>query len=402
VSLFTGPDNLAVIRAASVTPERVKWLWPGRIPFGKLTVTDGDPGLGKSTVILDVSARTTTASPMPDGHRPDTPRGVLLLSAEDGVADTIVPRLTAAGANLELVTIIDHVTDDDGPRPVELPADIDRIQTYTASLLYGDDDQAWSTPGLVVVDPLMAFLAGTVNANSDQDVRRVLYRLKVMAEETGCAVVAIRHLNKRDGGNPLYRGGGSIGIIGAARAGLLVGVDPDDDGRRILAVSKSNLAAKPTSLAYRLVGDGRLGVAKVVWDGATEHTAEDLLGRPAERPAPKLEAAEAFLEKALATEARPVTWLQKVAKDRRLSWRTVQTAKEALEVIAWRKGEEGRKGGGAWWWRLPAGQLSIKDATTSVSPDCGLNPDPESAGQGTDSEVPAVKDATTREEEGAR
>ena len=391
--------GLATIRACHVEPKKVKWLWPGRIPAGKVTVLDGDPGLGKSTITLDLTARLTTASPLPDGHRPEGPICVLLLSAEDGVEDTIVPRLKVAGADLNKVTIVDHVGDEDGPRPVELPTDAALVERWLASYLYADDDDAAPVfPGLVVVDPLMAFLGGQVNAHRDQDVRRALYPLKLLAERTGVAVLVIRHLNKAGGSNPLYRGGGSIGIIGAARAGLLVAPDPDDDQRRILAVSKSNLAAKPPSLAYRLVGDDLYGAARITWQGASDHTADDLLDRPVDRPAPKRDQAEDFLRQALAVDARPVAWLQKAAKGKGISWDTVKRAKEALEVIVDRRGEEGRRGGGAWWWRLPAGQLSIKEGTIKEgtidsTPDAPLNPEPETAGQGPSFGEPAIKES---------
>lgn len=260
------------------------------------------------------------------------------------------PGLTAAGADLDLATIIDHVTDSAGPRPVEFPADLATIEAYCASLLYGEDGH---TPGLVVVDPLMAFLSGDVNSNRDQDIRRVLYRLKLMAEKTGCAVVAIRHLNKMPGGSPLYRGGGSIGIIGAARAGLLVGVDPDDEHRRILAVSKSNLAAKPESLAYRIAGDELYDTARVVWDGASGHTAEQLVGRPLERPSPQQEQGEAFLRDQLADGPRRAADLRDLADARGVAWRTVQRAAEALEVDVERRPEPGKRGRGPSWWSLP-------------------------------------------------
>jgi putative DNA primase/helicase len=390
--------ELATVRACHVTPERVKWLWPGRLPAGKLTTLDGDPGLGKSSITLDLTARFTTGSPLPDGHKPERPICVLLLSAEDGVADTIVPRLKVAGADLNKVTIIDHVTDAaDGPRPVELPADLDRIEKYAAGYVYSESnapDAPWAEMGLLIVDPVMAYLAGEVNAHRDQDVRRVLFRLKVMAERTGMAVVAVRHLNKAPGSNPLYRGGGSIGIIGAARAGLLVGVDPDDEHRRVLAVSKSNLAAKAPSLAYKLVGEEQYDTAKVVWQGTSEHTAEDLLGRPVERAAPKQDEAEEILQNALQAGPRSRAWIEQHAKRKGVSWRTIERAKAALEVIVERRGEAGKRGGGSYWWRLPEGQLSINSATTNTTPDGELNEEGETAGQGHDSDPPKINSAT--------
>jgi hypothetical protein len=129
---------------------------------------------------------------------------------------------------------------------------------------------------VVVIDPLMAFLSGQVDSHRDQDVRRVLASLAYMASRTGAAVVFVRHTNKGTG-SALDRGSGSIGIVGAARAGLLVAPDPDDEGRRILAMSKSNLAKTPDALAYRIVEDERYGVARVVWDGSSTRTANDLV-----------------------------------------------------------------------------------------------------------------------------
>jgi hypothetical protein len=399
--------ELAVIRAASVKPERVKWLWPGRIPAGKVTMLDGDPGLGKSTITLDLTARLTTASPLPDGHRPDKPMGVFLLSAEDGVADTIVPRLKVAGANLELVTIVDHVTDEGGPRPVELPTDLDRIEKYAAALLYGDDDdEEWFTPGLLIVDPVMAYLGGEVNAHRDQDVRRVLHRLKLMAESTGMAVVAVRHLNKMTGSSALYRGGGSIGIIGAARAGLLVGVDPDDEHRRILAVSKSNLAAKPPSLAYRVVGDDLYDTARIAWDGTSEHGADDLLGRPVERPSPQQDDAVEFLRGELAGGSRPAAELREEAKGKGLAWRTVQRAAEALEVDMEQRPEPGRRGPGPSWWTLPNARHGMR-ATTKHEPSGAhsevVKPqvsEPQDAGNGMRASTPSLLDDLDHDDPG--
>jgi hypothetical protein len=336
-------SGLAVIHAHEIKPQRVDWLWHRYIAFRKLTVFDGDPGLGKSTITLNLTARLSTGSPFPDGARPEGSYKVLLLSAEDGVEDTIVPRLEVAGANLANVDILDHVNDGSGPRPVELPGDLARVRK-----LVEDEGHA-----LVVIDPLMAFLGGEVNAHRDQDVRRALYPLKLMAEATGCAVVAVRHLNKMTGASALYRGGGSIGIVGAARGGLLVAPDPDDKGRVVLAVSKSNLAKFPPSLAYHVVGDELYDTARIVWEGPSTHTAEDLLGRPLERPAEAQDDAEAFLARELAKGPRQRQELYDLAEVAGLAWRTVQRAAAALEVKVDRIPEKGKKGRGPSWWSLP-------------------------------------------------
>ena len=267
-----GMAGPTLVTLSDVEPERVSWLWPGRLPAGKLVVLDGDPAVGKSTVSVTLTAHVTTGEDWPDGS-PCPAGNVLVLSAEDGLADTIRPRLDAAGADPSRVHALTELryVDEDGnsrSRSVTL-ADVASIEQAVTQ----------HTVRLVVVDVLMAYLPGRVDSHRDQDIRTVLSELAAMAERTGCCVLLLRHLNKATGGNPLYRGGGSIGIVGAARAAMLAAVDPDDDTRRILAVTKSNLAAMPPALAYRLTDSPEHGCARVEWLGETEHRAADLLGR---------------------------------------------------------------------------------------------------------------------------
>jgi RecA-family ATPase len=260
--------QIALTTLADVQPERVSWLWPGRIPAGKLVTLDGDPGLGKSTLAISLAAPITTGGDWPDGSTCAYPGAVLLMSAEDGLADTTRPRCDAAGADVTKVHSIDGVPlDDEGTlRPPTL-ADVAGLEEAIT------DTHA----RLLVIDVVMAYLPTGTDSHKDQDIRRVLSRLAALADRTGCTILLIRHLNKAKGGDPLYRGGGSIGIVGAARAGLLVAPDPDDEDRRVLASVKSNLCPAPESLAYRLVGEGEFGVARVQWEGQTQHTARSLL-----------------------------------------------------------------------------------------------------------------------------
>lgn len=262
------PADVVLTRLADVEPERVSWLWPGRIPLGKLVTLDGDPGLGKSTLAVGIAAPVTTGGGWPDGSRCEYPGAVLLMSAEDGLADTIRPRLDAAGADVTAVHAVQGVPiDADGTlRPPTL-ADIAALE------------QAITTTGarLLVIDVVMAYLPAGTDSHKDQDIRRVLSRLSALADRTACTVLLIRHLNKAAGRDPIYRGGGSIGIVGAARAGLLVAADPDDPERRVLATVKSNLGPTPDSLAYRLVSADEHGVARVQWEGQSTHTAATLL-----------------------------------------------------------------------------------------------------------------------------
>jgi hypothetical protein len=333
-------DDLVLV--ADVERELVRWLWPGRIPLGKVTVLDGDPGTGKSTLTLTIAAKVSTGSPFPDGARPER-ADVILLNAEDDVPDTIRPRLEAAGADLARCWVLPDVQPDPDrpPRPPELPADVDAIEGMVK------DKQA----ALVIVDPLMAFLAGTVDSHRDQDVRRVMASLAYMAGRTRAAVVVVRHMNKGTG-SALYRGSGSIGIVGAARSGLLVAPDPDDDSRRILAMSKSNLAKMPDALAYRLVDDERYSCARVVWDGASRHTANDLVrARVDEEEAPALAEAVRVLKEILSDGPLAAGNIKKMAAQAGVAERTLQRARQALGVTTRR---QGFGQGAIYVWSMPA------------------------------------------------
>lgn len=262
-------SGAVTVRLSDVRPERVTWLWRGRIPLGKLTLLDGDPDLGKSALTLDLAARVSTGAPMPLDSISElgTPAGVVLLSAEDGLADTIRPRLDAAGADTTRISALRFVLDGGSPRLPTL-ADLDQIRDAATEV----------AARLIAIDPFTAYLPDEVNGHRDQAVRRVLAPLGQLAEELGAAILLIRHLNKAEGGRAVYRGGGSIGIIAAARSGLAVAKDPDDEKRRILVPSKSNLSARVSALTYRLEAVGAAGdVVRVVWEGESSYTAEDLL-----------------------------------------------------------------------------------------------------------------------------
>jgi RecA-family ATPase len=206
---------------------------------------------------------------------------------------------------------------------------------------------------LVIIDPFMAYLPGQVNSYRDQDVRRVLAPLSSLAEGTGAAVVVLRHLNKAVGvGNPLYRGGGSIGIIGAARSALLAAADPDSapDTRRILAVTKSNLAALPPSLAYHIETNAQ-GIPVIVWEGESTHTARSLQSIVAEAErGSALTEAEEYLKTSLADGPKSCGELFREAKQLGIKEITLRRAKDKLRVTSKKEGY-GNKG--HWCWELP-------------------------------------------------
>lgn len=337
------------ILLSEVVPERVRWLWEGRIALGKLNLVDGDPGTGKSAATTDLAARVSVGKPWPDGSGCEA-GGVVVLSAEDGLADTIRPRFDAAGGDPSKVVAVSTVPDaEDNERQIAIPDDLYVIEAAIERV----------GAVLVVIDPLMAFLPGDVNSHRDQDVRRALAPLARLAERTGAAVVVVRHLNKATGGNALYRGGGSIGIVGAARSGLLIAKHPEDDGRRVLASIKSNLAAPAPSLVFGL-SSTEGGAVRVDWKGESSLDAAALLSAPTdheERSA--LSEAQEFLREVLADGPVLAKDAQEEARGAGIAERTMKRARSSLGVVAERKGEPGQQGGGRWYWRLSG----VKGAT---------------------------------------
>lgn len=337
-------DQLGIL-LSTVQPQRVDWLWPGRIPRGKLTILDGDPGLGKSVLTLDLAARVSRGMAMPDGEPGEDrePAGVVVLTAEDGLEDTVVPRLIAAGADLTKILALDMVWDAEGKekRLPCLPDDAACIATAAGKV----------KASLIVVDPLTAYLGERINSHRDTDCRRALWPLAKIADDTGAAVVVVRHLNKAAGaGNPLYRGGGSIGIIGAARSGLLVARDPENADRRILASTKCNLAKLPCSRSFALE-PAQNSALRIGWIGASAHTAESLLAVP--RDDDEHDAvAEAVEVLQQILSAGPVSAKDAVAEARKagVSERTLNRAKAVLKV----KSRKDTFAGNGWKWFLPA------------------------------------------------
>ena len=347
---------------SDVEREHVEWVWPGRLAVGKLTILDGDPGLGKSTLLCDVAARITTGRTMPDGA-PAEQGGVVILSTEDGIGDTIRPRLEAAGADLTRCLVVQTIPEEDGPGRVPvLPDDLPLLE-YAARRVDAH---------LMVIDPLMAHLGSETNSYRDQDVRRALAPISEFAERCGLAVVVVRHLNKTGGGSPIYRGGGSIGIIGAARVGLLVGRDPEDEDRLVLASTKNNLAHRPESLAFRVVSAlVDPGTSIIEWEGPCSLSASDILSTPGRGGSTTaVDEAVEWLKEMLADGPRPAAEMYDAAEAAGIKKHALQRARRQ---VADTERTGGVSGSGFWVWSLRDAKMTAKIAKMTSFETCHLN-----------------------------
>jgi putative DNA primase/helicase len=234
-------------RASDLKPEKLVWVWPGRIPEGKLVLLGGPPGLGKSQLTAFMSAVVSNGGSWPCGEGSTLPGDVIFMSAEDGIQDTIIPRLMAAGADTTRVHIVAAATKPDGTgrKTFSLKTDVDLLEAKAREI---------GCVRLIIVDPISAYMGGS-DGNGNVETREVLEPLADMANRLRIAVVAVTHLNKGgSGGNQsaLNRFAGSIAFVAAARAAFAVIEDPDDDARRLLLQAKNNLGAKCKGLAFRM------------------------------------------------------------------------------------------------------------------------------------------------------
>ncbi|WP_207636703.1 AAA family ATPase [Desulfurispora thermophila] len=334
-----------IVRLADVEPVQVKWLWEPYIPLGKLTLLEGDPEAGKTWLALAIATAISNGRGLPgqDG-RPGLafePGNVLYLTAEDGLADTLRPRLDILGADVKRVFSLS--TGENGEF-VTL-ADIETLDAVATQI----------KPKLIVIDPLQAYLGSNVDMHRANEVRPVLAKLAALAEKHLCAVLCIRHLSKAPTGRAIYRGMGSIDFTAAARSVLLAGVDPQNPHKRAVVQIKSSLASKGIALGYSLS-------PPFSWTGESELTKSDLLAsehEPEEKSA--LEEAESWLM--LALESGPVSTkeIKKMAREAGISEATLRRAKEKLGVKAeavYKMETSGRKKITTWNWYLPGSEPS--------------------------------------------
>ena len=312
---------LNLIRMSDIQEKQVDWLWHPYIPCGKITIIQGDPGEGKTTFILRVAAMLTRGEALPFASA-QLPMSVTYQTAEDGLADTIKPRLLEAGADCERVLVIDETA-----------------QTLSMSDEWLGAAIRQTGAKLVILDPLQAYLGADVDMHRANEIRPVMKRLGDVAEQYGCAVVLIGHMNKAGGGiKAAYRGLGSIDFQAAARSVLVVGRLRDQPEKRIIAHAKSSLAPEGQSLAFELNPESGFR-----WLGHYDISADDLLAGVTTQS--KTVQAEEML-RALLESPVPASEVFRHAEALSISERTIKIVKKNLGIVS-------EKVGGVWRWKMP-------------------------------------------------
>ena len=342
--------QLDLVTLADVEPEQIDWIWPGRVARRKYTLISGDPGLGESTLSLGIAAHLSRGMPWPDGGA--APRGrTLILSAEDGIADTMRPRVDRLGADPSQIFILRAVRDGRDARPLNLARDLSQLAEAIRCV----------EPLLVIIDPITAYL-GKTDSYKDAEVRGLLTPVLAVLEEKNVALIAVGHLAKGEQRAALHRPSGSIAFVAAARIVLCLAADPDDGERRVLAGLKSNLGPLPPSLAFRLP-DGEL-----TWErGPVALDAEELLRPAVPGDREQRITAQAFMQELLADDARwPLDAKDAIAEAeaRGISERTLRrvATKEGVQIQRYGFGKGGRS-----VWSRP----SIPDTRPSLPPTSG-------------------------------
>lgn len=356
----------ALLRLSEVKPLPVDWLWPGRFPIGKLSLIVGDPCLGKSFLTLDIAARVSRGSPWPDRpHEPNPAGGVVLLSAEDDPADTIVPRLTAAGADLQRINVLQGVQ-----RPIGNGES--RVCAFNlAEDLITLQQAIKATPDcrLVVIDPISAYL-GRTDSYVNAEMRGLLGPLADLAARCRVVVAAVSHLRKSGDGPAIHKTQGSLAFVAAARAVWAVAKDKQDPARRLFVPVKCNLAAEQTGLAYSLRSEGVSAV--VAWEAKPVTLTADQVTAYEQPKGDAVGEAVEWLRAALANG--PVAGKELLAKAQSdgISERTLHRAKAELCIVSRRA-----EWSGGWVWLLP--KVANEDCQPIYTPWQPSAGDPENA-----------------------
>jgi len=310
-----------LINMADVEAKKVSWLWHPYIPYGKITIIQGDPGEGKTTFILHLAALLSKGDKLPCDDEARMPVNIIYQTAEDGLEDTIKPRLVEAGADCSRILVIDESKEGLSMTDERL---VRAIKETGARM--------------VILDPIQAYLGSNVDMHRANEIRPVLKQLGNIAEQYQCAIILIGHMNKASGSKSTYRGLGSIDFQATARSVLVVGRIKEDPTLRIIAHDKSSLAEEGKSIAFRL--DRNYGFT---WEGNYDISVEELLS--GESRGQKSKDARAFLAEILAEGQIACTDIEEAAKDRGIKKKTLWNAKKEMNIDSVKVGKQ-------WYWML--------------------------------------------------
>lgn len=313
---------LKIIRMSEVEAQEIEWLWYPFIPYGKLTIIQGDPGDGKTTMVLNVAAKLSKGEGLDENMKVTEPINIIYQTAEDGLADTVKPRLELAGADCEKIMVIDE--SDKSLSMIDERLEEAIVQTGAR---------------LLILDPIQAYLGGGMDMNRANEARDMTKKLGALAEKTKCAIVLIGHMNKAAGNKAAYRGMGSIDFFAVARSVLLVGRIEGEENLRAVVQIKNNLATFGHPKAFELSENGFL------WCGDYEITVDEVLGGIAPK-ANKMEQAKRILcDLAETQNAVQSNEVFELAQEHGISKRTMENAKKELGIRA-------KKINNSWYWEL--------------------------------------------------